>query len=148
MTGIDRRRTARDDPARAALARDAAMGRIGRARRWLLLAAVAMTAGLTALASSLLPGKSLGSTGARARSVPTHTASGAGRHRVAASAAAVPPLPAPAGAGQLGLQGPAQAPAGSAPSAPSQPAAPPAEPQSAAPPAPSGGEGTVVSGGS
>jgi hypothetical protein len=119
-------------PADRALARDAALFRITRARRWMLAGAAALTAGLAALASALLPGKSLG----------------AGSHSsvktAAATSAVAPPMPAAANAAQLGISAPGQAPQSLPPPPAPQPAAPqPAQPQ----PAPSGG-GAVVSGGS
>jgi hypothetical protein len=129
MTGFQEPTTG---PADRALARDAALFRIRRARGWMLAGAAALTAGLAALASALLPGKSLG----------------AGSHRVARSAAATsavtPPLPAPANTAQLGISAPGQAPQSLPPPPPApQPAPQPSQPQ----PAPSGG-GAVVSGGS
>jgi hypothetical protein len=156
MTAFAERQVAAgDERALAALARDAAFARIGRARRWLLLGAVAMTAGLAALASSLLPGKSLGSAGAHGRLRTGVTqGSGARTQGAAAPSAAAPALPAPAGAAQLGLQGPVQAPQSSPPA--SSQSAPPATqsspPPASAPapaPAPSApASGGVVSGGS
>jgi hypothetical protein len=122
----------------AALVRDAALRRISRTRRWMLAGAAALTAGLAALASALLPGKSFGA-GA------THHAQAA----ASTSATATPALPAAANAAELGLTASGQAPQSApAPSAPApQPQAP--APQPAAPAvAPSGGGGAVVSGGS
>lgn len=111
------------------LARDAALVRISRTRRWTLAGAAALTAGLAALASALLPGKSFG----------------AGSRSTALSAAAGPALPAPADAAQLGVGGSGQAPQSvPAPQAAPQPAPQPATPQ---PAAPSGGS-AAVSGGS
>ncbi len=128
----------RVNPALAALARDAALARISRTRRWILAGAAALTAAFAALASALLPGKSLGAkTG-----VTTPSAS-----RVTAAApSGTPQLPAPAGAAELGLQS-----SGAAPQpAPSQPSPQQSAPQPAAAPAPapSSGGGAVVSGGS
>jgi hypothetical protein len=122
----------------ATLARDAALRRISRTRRWMLAGAAALTAGLAALASALLPGKSFGAG-------TTHHA----QATASTSSSATPPLPAPADGAQLGLTASGQAPQSApAPSAPApQPQAP--APQSAAPaPAASGGGGAVVSGGS
>src|ERR1700722_926048 len=134
----------------AALARDAALARIGRARVTMLIAAVVLTALLAALASALLPGKSLGAsrktTASRATSV-RRVPSTPRRH----ASAVAPAMPAPAGPAALGLQGPNQAPTAvpPAPTAPSPPPSAPAAPAqpAPAPAAPSGG-GAVVSGGS
>ncbi len=120
------------------VARDAALGRISRTRRWMLAGAAALTAGLAALASALLPGKSLGAK-------PTTVAATAARTG-ASRAPVTPQLPSPASSAQLGLNAPGQAPQ----SAPAPQPAPAPAPAQAAPqpaPAPSGG-GTVVSGGS
>lgn len=127
----------------AALARDAALGRIGTARRWTLLAAVAMTAGLALLASSLLPGKSLGASRKSSGTGESLTA-----HRAATGRA--PALPSPAGPSQLGLQGPAQTPQSSPSPTPSPSPSPPVQSAPPAQPAPSPptGGGAVVSGGS
>jgi hypothetical protein len=103
----------------AALQRDAALTRLGRARRWLIAATAALTAGIAALVSAVTPGRS---------GAATHVSSS----RAVTSALQLPPA---AGPGELGLQGPAQAPGVAAP-------------QTAAPaPAPAAGGG-AVSGGS
>lgn len=135
-----------EDPIRL---RDAALHRISVTRRWMIVGAAGLTAGLAALVSALLPGKSLG---AKASSPTVTTAS-----TNSASSPTSPPLPTPASAAQLGVgsavpqsqqsvapppappqPGPQSAPATSAP-------APSAPTQSAPAPAASGG---VVSGGS
>lgn len=124
------------------MARDLALGRIQRTRRWLIVAVAGMTAGLAALASALLPGKSLGakSRSTIATSTPSRTST--------TKSAATPQLPAPANAAQLGLQGPSVGPAPAAPAPESQPAPQQSQPTPAPAPAPSGGGGAVVSGGS
>jgi len=121
------------NPALAVRARDAALTRISRTRRWMIAGAVALTAALAALASTLLPGKSFGAKGTATRSSsgPVATTAGTG----------TPQLPAPADAAQLGLQGPSGAPQPSAPEQPAPQPAPQANPQPAPAPA-------VVSGGS
>jgi hypothetical protein len=124
-------------------ARDAALRRIGRTRRWLLVATAALTAALAALASALLPGKSLGPKSHIATTAPARAAS--------VPATVTPQLPAPATGAQLGLGDPSGTSSGqAAQSAPSSPpvsqTAPQPAPQTAA--AASGGGGVVVSGGS
>jgi hypothetical protein len=139
-----------DQRALAAMARDAALARIGRFRVMMLIAAAGLTALLAVVASALLPGKSLGAsrkTAARAVTAARRAPSTPRRH----ASAVAPRMPAPAGPAALGLQAPDQAPGAvaPAPTAPSpQPTAPPAPPVQPAPaPAPSSG-GAVVSGGS
>jgi hypothetical protein len=120
--------TVRDDPIRL---RDAALRRISLTRRWMILAAAGLTAGLAGLVSTLLPGKSLG-----AKS-PVATASA---RPAATSATATPPLPAPASADQLGVGAAGQSPQSlPPPTVAPQPAAPAQSAPAAAP---------VVSGGS
>jgi hypothetical protein len=139
-----------DQRALAALARDAALARIGRARVTMLIAAVVLTALFAALASALLPGKSLGASG-KTRTAGASTPRHAVKTPLRRTSAVAPGMPAPAGPAALGLQGPNQAPTAvaPAPTAPSPgPSAPAAPAQPApAPAAPSGG-GAVVSGGS
>lgn len=102
--------------------RDAALIRISRTRRWTLAGAAALTAGLAALASALLPGKSFGAN--------AHTGSTAARPATS-NPSGTPALPAPANAAQLGVgqssqsstPPPAPAPAPQAQPAPSAPAA-------------------------
>jgi hypothetical protein len=122
---------------RAALARDAALGRIRRTRRWVIVGTAGLTAGFAALVAAVAPGRSLGSSSGSHVGAETATAG-------ASSGSALPKLPALANPADLGLQGPGQAPQ----SVPNQSQAPPA--QSA--PSPSdgggGGGGPVVSGGS
>ncbi len=107
----------------AALERDAALARVGRARRWLIAATAALIAGVAALVYAVTPGRSAAA---------THVYSSA---TAAASRSSGLQMPPPAGAGQLGLQGPAQVPN----AAPPQPVA--------SAPAPAAGGG-AVSGGS
>lgn len=101
--------------------RDAALARISRTRRWALAGTAALTAGLAALASALLPGKSFGAGS-------PSTAKTAGQ-----TATASPALPAPANAAELGVGGSGQG----GQSVPAPQAAP--SPQPAAPAAVSGG---------
>ncbi len=136
------------DRSRAALARDAALARVRRTRRWVIVGAAGLTAGIAALVASVAPGRTL-----TAKS----SSSGAGTSTVVSTGRAgsvIPSLPAPASASELGLQGPDQAPS-PAPQSPSQSDPQPSQPQSAPQPtqpqsAPqsSGGGGGVVSGGS
>jgi hypothetical protein len=139
------------DRSRAALLRDAALSRIRRTRRWVIVGTAALTAGFAALVASVAPGRSLASKPSSTGSGVATTASATG----SSSQGALPSLPAPASAGELGLQGPKQAPS-PAPSQPqqSQPSQPsqtqpspsqPSQPPSAPAPQPSG---PVVSGGS
>ena len=128
------------DPAET---RDAALRRIRLTRGWMIAAAAGLTAGLAALASALLPGKSLGAkTGGAAVVRTTATPRPGG----------TPALPSPAGASQLGVgSGGGSSESVTPPTSAPQPATPQPAPQQAAPapapqPAPSGGG--VVSGGS
>ncbi len=86
----------RFDRASAALERDAALGRIGRARGWLIAGVAALTAALAALASALLPGKSLGAK--------PHSTVIASRPAARGAHAPAPPLPAPDGPAALGIR--------------------------------------------
>jgi hypothetical protein len=133
----------------AALARDAAIVRVRRTRRWVIAGTAALTAGLAALVSAVAPGRSLASK----TSSHAGTTTGAGR---SASSSAVPQLPPVANPGTLGLKGPSQAPQ-SVPNPPqTQTQSAPSPPQSSSPaptPSPGGsgggsGGGGVVSGGS
>jgi hypothetical protein len=113
--------------------RDAALERLRSTRRWLIVAAAALTAAFAALVSAVAPGKTLA-----AKRVSGLSAGSSGR---------LPPLASPSslGLGGGGSDQPPQPPA-TAPSAP-EPSAPAPAPPSAGP-APSGGGGGVVSGGS
>lgn len=114
-----------EDPVRA---RDAALRRISFTRRWMIAGAAALTAGLAALVSALLPGKSLG-----AKATPATVS--------AAPPRLTPPLPAPATADQLGVGTAGQSSSQSIPP-------PPAPPQPAPAPAPAPSSGGDSSGGS
>ena len=132
MIGRGHRMTMTDNRSRAVLARDAALARVSRTRRWIIAGAAALTAGIAGLVSAVAPGRTLASKSA----VRTGASTGA-----SASSSAIPQLPPAAGAGSLGLEGSAQSPQ-SVPSAPATP------PQPAAPAPQSSGGGAVVSGGS
>jgi hypothetical protein len=127
---------------RAALARDSALARISRTRRWVIAGAAVLTAGFAALVSAVAPGRSLASkpqTGTDPATTSASTSASTG-------SSSIPRMPPPANAGALGLQSPEQAPSAdqsqsqSVPSSPPQPVAP----QSSS----GGGGGPVVSGGS
>jgi peptidoglycan DL-endopeptidase CwlO len=129
----------------AALERDAALQRVSRTRRWMIGAVAALSAGITALVSSVAPGHTL-KKNANARELTT-----SGTATQARTATRMPPLATPS---DLGLQGPSSPPhASSAPSAstpaPTQSAAPDNSRASAPPaPAPSPAPAPAVSGGS
>ncbi len=109
--------------------RDAALRRISRVRRWVLVAAAGLTAAIAAVVSAAAPGRSLGAKSkAAVRTAAKHTT---GRPKM-------PPL---ASAGALGLQGPSQAPQ------PARQPAPPA-PSSSDQSAPAPSSPPVTSGGS
>ncbi len=136
----------------AQLERDAAIARISRTRRWLIVAAGALTAGCAALISAVAPG----------RSFAAHSAKGAAAspaRPVTTSARPSAKLPPLEGAQALGLGGPAQAPQAITPPDSSQSQAPPAQsqappdqsqgaPSQAQSPSPSQSSPPVVSGGS
>jgi hypothetical protein len=130
------------DQSRAALARDAALERIGRTRRWVIAGTAALTAGIAALVSAVAPGRTLSPKPSARTETSTASAS------QSAADNAVPKMPPPVGAAQLGLQGPSQAPQpvpDQSQSDPTQPQSTPSQPQPA--PAPQS-SGPVVSGGS
>ena len=119
-------------------ARDAALDRILRVRRWIIAAAAAATAGVAALISAVAPGHTLGASG--------HSAGSSSNSAGTATSNPSPQMPAPAGASQLGLQGPAQPPSSDAQAPRSAPSSPPSgssggasSQSSSAPPAVSGG---------
>src|SRR5437764_3897342 len=98
MTLSERR--ARRSTSPAQLGRAAALHRIGRTRRWAIIGAAGATAGIAAVVSSVAPGKTL-----KPRSA-TRSVAGA-RSRPRSGSLRMPPLATP---GELGLQGPSQAP--------------------------------------
>ena len=116
--------TMTDNRSRAVLARDAALARVSRTRRWVIAGAAALTAGIAGLVSAVTPGRSLASKSA----VRTEASTG--------SSSAIPPLPPVAGPSSLGLGGDA-APLQSAP--PPAPSTPPASSPQPAPAPVSGG---------
>jgi hypothetical protein len=122
----------------AVLERDAALARVGRVRRLVLLGSAALSAAFAGLVSTTPLGKaSASSTTSGRSSAAASTGSGA-------KAPALPPLP---GAGELGLQGPSVAPSaandpGAASSSDSAPS-----PDSSSQPAPAS-QPPAVSGGS
>jgi len=136
MAGQDETTSGRD-PVRAgrlrppaALARNAALRRVSRTRRWVIAATAALTAGFAALVSAVAPGHSVASQ-YEPRSAAESRAGGP---------SGLPAMPAPANPADLGLQGPSQAPT----PAPDQSQSPPSQPPSSS----GGGDGPVVSGGS
>jgi hypothetical protein len=151
MIDDEHRMNSRVDRSRAALARDAAISRIGRTRRWVIAGTAALTAGFAALVSAVAPGRSLASKSPSAAKTTTDA-------RPSSSTTAIPQFPPAANPSSLGLQAPNQPPqsvpsspsttppqSSPAPTTPSAPAPQPAAPQ----PAPqSSGGGGVVSGGS
>ncbi len=140
MIGGENRMTTGNTKSRAALARDAALARVSRTRRWVIAGTAALTAGFAALVSVVAPGRSLAS------KQPARTPAVA--NTPSASSSAIPQLPPAASPRLLGLQGPDQPPQ-SIPSPPQQSSPAPSAPQSAPQPAPqSSGGGGVVSGGS
>jgi hypothetical protein len=123
----------RRNPSLAQLHRDAAIGRVGRAKRWMFAGAAGLTAAFAALFSAVAPGRTLSAKGEQAVAPSSTRVSSA-----SSSSNQMPPLASPS---SLGLQGPDNVPS----SDPSQQSAP-SDPSSsqAAPPAPA----PAVSGGS
>jgi len=173
MIGREHRMSTTDPRSRAVLARDAALARVRRTRRWVIAGTAALTAGFAALVAALTPGRSLASKSPAATEVASASGGSATRAR---SASSVPQLPPAANPDSLGLRGPSQPPQAASSPSQSQSASPqpqsqsaspqpqsqsaPSSPQSSAPaqstppaaapqpaPQPSGGGG-VVSGGS
>jgi hypothetical protein len=140
--GNQNRMTKGHNQSRAALARDAALERVSRTRRWVIGGAAALTAGFAALVSAVAPGHSLAAKSHTSNEASTATPS------TRSNGSAIPTMPPPANPGDLGLQGPGQAPT----AAPSQPQSDPSQQAQPTPPAAapqsSGGGGGAVSGGS
>lgn len=145
------------DRSRAVLMRDAALERVGRTRRWVILGAAALTAGFAALVSALAPGRTLSS--AKAASSTGASASVGGNATASVGGgSAIPRMPAPANSSDLGLQSPGQAPSPDQsqsqgdPSQSQSPSSQQSAPQPAPTPAPAPvappSSGGVVSGGS
>jgi hypothetical protein len=133
MIGDEQRMNSRVDKSRAALARDAAILRVGRTRRWVIAGAAALTAGFAALVSAVAPGRSLASkspSGTRTTADP----------RTSSTSSAIPQFPPAANPSSLGLQSPGQPPqsvpnppqsTAPAPTTPAVPAPQPVAPQPA-----------------
>jgi hypothetical protein len=139
----DQYRMPRDpDQSRAALARDAALDRLRRTRRWVILGTAGLTAGFAALVAALAPGRSLASK----HPAGTESAAGAAPSTRSGSVA-IPRMPPAASSGDLGLQGPGNAPSPVPNQSPPQsaPSQPQSDPSQAPAPAP---QPPVVSGGS
>ena len=136
-----------DLPSRAgaALARDAALARVGSARRLTILGAAGLSAGFAALVSTSPPSKA--STASAKRSVPATLPSTTTPGARSGEAPALPPL---AGGSQLGLAGPSQSPGSDDGSGAAAPPAAPSQTQpdqsAAAAPAPSQQPGPVSGG--
>jgi uncharacterized membrane protein YgcG len=118
---VDHRMPDRGNQSRAAVARDAALRRVTRTRRWTIAGSAALTAGFAALVSAVAPGRSL-----TPKSQARTEASTAQPSSRATGSSAIPNLPALATPSDLGLQGPDQAPQSVAP--------PPQAPAAASPP--------------
>jgi hypothetical protein len=130
-------------PSRAALARDAALARISRTRRWVIAGAAMLTAGFAALVSVVAPGRSLASKSHAGTDPATTSASPRG----STGKSSIPRMPPPANSGALGLQGPDQAPSSDQSQPPADQSQPPAA-QSQSSSVPSPPPPSVVSGGS
>jgi hypothetical protein len=140
-------RPAHGNQSRAALARDAALARLSRTRRWVIAGAAVLTAGFAALVSAVAPGRSLAS---KKSSSGTETEAASASSSARGSSSAIPRMPPPANPSELGLQGPSQAPSSVPDQSQSQQqqSAPSPAPSAAPPQSSSGGGGPVVSGGS
>lgn len=128
--------------------RDAALARVGHARRWMIAGAAGLTAGLAAFVSATAHGRTLSKTHAPIRSVSSSPS----------TSARMPPLASPS---QLGLQGPAQDPqpatsggggqsssGGGGSGSGGSGGGGQSQPSQSAPPAPSSSSGSATSGGS
>ena len=95
----------------AAAARDAALARVGHARRWAILGSAGLSAGFAALVSASPPSHASTTTASRATATPSTTppATPAPTGKGTAREPALPPL---ADGSALGLQGPSQPPGG------------------------------------
>jgi hypothetical protein len=89
--------------AHAALARDAALARVGHARRWVILGSAGLTAGFAALVAASPPSHASTTKATTTSTAPIRTATVTRKGQ----APALPPL---ASGSQLGLQGPSQNP--------------------------------------
>lgn len=140
----------------AQLERDAALDRVGRTRRGLILATAALTAAFAAVVSAVAPGRTLA-----AHRQAGSTTPGAAPVRSAPPSITAERMPPLASASDLGLQGPSQAPQPAPDQAPVTPVQPapdqsqstPARPapdqsQPVPQPAPVAAPAPVVSGGS
>ena len=144
MNGIDHRGAAQRSQAVAQLERDAALGRVGRTRRWLIAGAAGLTAAFAALVSAVAPGRTVA-----ARSQP----GGVTEARTSSPSASSTAMPPPASPSRLGLRSPEQPPQAASlpPPAASVPPQAPSDPSQAAPPptpAPAPVPAPAVSGGS
>ena len=93
--------------AAAAVARDAALARVGNTRRWVILGSAGLSAGFAALVAASPPSHA-SATKTRAKATTTTTTAAAGAQTTApGKAPALPPLPS---GSQLGLAGPDQNP--------------------------------------
>jgi hypothetical protein len=104
------------DRSRAALARDLALDRVRRMRRWIIAGAAALTAGFV---SAVAPGRTLAPksvAGAETVSAAAATSASAS----SSGGSAIPRMPPPAKASDLGLQSPDQAPSASPSPSPSR----------------------------
>lgn len=95
----------RDVRSLAQLERDAALDRVGRTRRWVIIATAALTAAFAAVVSAVAPGRTLAAH--RQPGTATVAATAARTPAPNVTSGRMPPLASPS---SLGLQGPSQAP--------------------------------------